>query len=68
MVVDRLHLLMVWLKIKGDRLNGKTSRMDVANACIESLFNNNTIDRSFSIINSGTRPVNIDWSQLFAQL
>lgn len=52
----------------GDELNGETSRIDVANACVESLFDDNTVNQGFSIINSGDRPVNTDWSQLFAQL
>ena len=52
----------------GDSLNGDTSRIDVANACVESLFNSNTINQDFSIINSGTRPKNISWQQLFTQL
>lgn len=52
----------------GDSLNGETSRIDVANACVESLFYDATINRDFSIINSGDRPVNTNWELLFSQL
>lgn len=52
----------------GDRLNGETSRIDVANACVEALFNDTTINRDFSIINSGDRDRTIEWSKLFASL
>lgn len=52
----------------GDNLNGETSRIDVANACVESLFDDNTLNKDFSIINQGDRPPNTDWSQLFSQL
>ena len=50
----------------GDRLNGETSRIDVANACVEVLFDESTINRDFSIVNSGNRITNTDWSQLFS--
>lgn len=52
----------------GDRLNGETSRIDVANACVEALFNDTTINRDFSIINSGDRDNTTEWSELFASL
>jgi uncharacterized protein YbjT (DUF2867 family) len=52
----------------GDRLNGEASRIDVANACVESLFHDTTVNQSFSIVNSGDRPAVTDWSQLFATL
>jgi uncharacterized protein YbjT (DUF2867 family) len=52
----------------GDRLNGESSRIDVANACVESLFHDTTVNQSFSIINSGARPAVTDWSKLFATL
>ena len=52
----------------GDNLNGETSRIDVANACVESLFYETTINKDFSIINSGDRPDNINWEQLFLSL
>ncbi|MEM7594760.1 MAG: NAD(P)H-binding protein, partial [Cyanobacteria bacterium P01_A01_bin.83] len=52
----------------GDRLNGETSRIDVANACVEVLFYESTINRDFSIVNSGNRITNTDWSRLFSTL
>ncbi len=52
----------------GDRLSGETSRIDVANACVEALFHDTTINKDFSMINSGDRPTTTDWLQLFAQL
>ncbi len=52
----------------GDRLNGETSRIDVANVCVESLFHDATVNQDFSIINSGDRPSNINWAELFSQL
>lgn len=53
---------------KGDRLNGETSRVDVANACVESLFYDTTVNKNFAIINSGERPGNTNWEQLFSDL
>lgn len=52
----------------GDRLDGDASRIDVANACVESLFHDTTVNQSFSIINSGDRPAHTDWAKLFAAL
>ena len=52
----------------GDNLNGETSRIDVANVCVESLFYETTANKDFSIINSGERPNTIDWSKLFSSL
>ena len=52
----------------GDSLNGETSRIDVANACVEALFYDGTINQDFSIVNSGDRPTVTDWSQLFSKL
>lgn len=52
----------------GDLLNGETSRIDVANACVEALFYDKTINKDFSLINDGGRPVTTDWEQLFSQL
>ena len=52
----------------GDNLNGDTSRVDVANACVESLFYDETINQDFSIVNDGKRPDVIDWAKLFAKL
>lgn len=53
---------------KGDQLNGETSRVDVANACVESLFYDTTANKSFSIINSGERQGKTNWKQLFSDL
>ncbi len=52
----------------GDNLNGDTSRVDVANACVESLFYDNAVNKDFSIVNEGERPPTTNWEQLFAQL
>lgn len=52
----------------GDKLNGDTSRIDVANLCIECLNYDETIDKAIDIINSGERPAVINWQQLFAQI
>ncbi|NJK54749.1 MAG: SDR family oxidoreductase [Pleurocapsa sp. SU_5_0] len=52
----------------GDRLNGETSRIDVANACVEALFYDTTINKDFSIINAEDRDHPTQWSELFATL
>lgn len=52
----------------GDTLNGETSRIDVANACVECLDDESTANKTFEIINSGERPPRINWSRLFAQI
>ena len=52
----------------GDSLNGDTSRIDVANVCVECLNYEVTINQSFDIINSGKRPPVINWEQLFSQI
>lgn len=52
----------------GDTLNGQTSRIDVAAACVECLSHPVTIGKTFELINQGTRPAAIDWGTLFAQL
>lgn len=52
----------------GDDLNGETSRIDVANACVEALFDDNTVNKDFAIANLGDRPTTTDWSRLFSQL
>ena len=52
----------------GDTLNGETSRIDVANACVACLDFDTTINKTFEIINSGIRPSKINWEQLFSQL
>ena len=52
----------------GDTLNGETSRIDVANVCVECLNYEVTINQAFDIINSGKRPPVINWEQLFSQI
>ncbi|MEM7762410.1 MAG: SDR family oxidoreductase [Cyanobacteria bacterium P01_A01_bin.40] len=52
----------------GDNLNGETSRIDVANACVESLFYDSTINKDFSIINDGEATGTRDWQELFTAL
>ena len=52
----------------GDKLNGETSRIDVANVCLECLNYDETRGKAIDIINSGTRPSVINWQQLFAQI
>lgn len=51
----------------GDRLNGQTSRIDVANACVECLKIPATENKIFEVINQGDRPEAINWSELFTQ-
>ncbi|MBK1988835.1 SDR family oxidoreductase [Sphaerospermopsis aphanizomenoides BCCUSP55] len=53
---------------KGDTLSGEASRIDVAAACVESLFYPSSIGQVFELVNQGTRPPVIDWQQLFSQL
>lgn len=52
----------------GDTLTGQTSRIDVANACVECLNSPAAEGKVFELINQGSRPAEIDWSALFAQL
>ena len=52
----------------GDTLNGDTSRIDVANACVACLDYDTTVNKTFEIINSGKRPNTINWEQLFSQI
>ena len=52
----------------GDKLTGQTSRIDVANACVESIRNSNSVNKTFEIVNQGSRPSELDWNQLFEQL
>ncbi len=53
---------------KGDKLNGDASRIDVAAACVESLFDPNTENQIFAIVNQGQRPDQISWEYLFSKL
>ncbi|QSJ15650.1 SDR family oxidoreductase [Nostoc sp. UHCC 0702] len=52
----------------GDTLLGDTSRIDVAAACVESIFHPSTENRVFELVNQGTRPPVIDWEALFSEL
>ncbi len=52
----------------GDNLNGDTSRIDVANVCVECLNYDITINQALDIINSGQRPELIDWQKLFHEI
>jgi uncharacterized protein YbjT (DUF2867 family) len=49
----------------GDHLNGQTSRVDVANACVECLDTPVTANKIFEIINQGTRSEALNWLNLF---
>ncbi|MEO1619498.1 MAG: SDR family oxidoreductase [Cyanobacteria bacterium J06632_3] len=49
----------------GDTLNGQTSRIDVAAACVACLTIPAAENKAFEIINKGERPTDIDWSALF---
>ena len=53
---------------KGDRLNGQTSRIDVAAACVAALSSDAAKNKTFEIINQGPRPDPIPWEVLFSQL
>ncbi|MEO0769435.1 MAG: SDR family oxidoreductase [Cyanobacteria bacterium J06649_4] len=51
----------------GDTLNGQTSRIDVAAACVACLTIPATENKAFEIINKGDRTAKIDWPTLFAK-
>lgn len=53
---------------KGDTLLGDASRIDVAAACVESIFYPSSQGQIFELVNQGTRPSIIDWKTLFSQL
>ena len=52
----------------GDTLTGQTSRIDVANVCVECLCNPKSENKAFEIVNQGERPSVIDWDTLFSQI
>lgn len=52
----------------GDQLNGETSRIDVAGACVASLADAQAANQVFEIVNEGERSPQIDWAALFAAL
>ncbi len=51
----------------GDTLNGQTSRIDVAAACVECLNDPVAENKVFELVNQGERPAAIDWADLFAR-
>lgn len=53
---------------KGDTLAGDASRIDVAAACVESIFYSASEGQIFELVNKGTRTATIDWEKLFSQL
>ncbi|MEO1591704.1 MAG: SDR family oxidoreductase [Cyanobacteria bacterium J06632_22] len=53
---------------QGDRLNGQTSRIDVAAACVACLQAPQTINQTFELINTGPRPPKVEWGNLFSDL
>ena len=50
----------------GDTLNGQTSRIDVAAACVACLEIAAAENKAFELINKGDRPTTINWERLFA--
>jgi uncharacterized protein YbjT (DUF2867 family) len=51
----------------GDTLNGQTSRIDVAAACVACLSLSVAENKAFEIVNKGDRPAHINWAALFSQ-
>ena len=51
----------------GDSLNGQTSRIDVAAACVACLESEAAENKAFEILSKGDRPAEIDWEALFAK-
>jgi uncharacterized protein YbjT (DUF2867 family) len=52
----------------GDKLAGDASRIDVAAACVESIFHSSTVNQVFNLVNKGTRPPVMNWEAIFSQL
>ncbi len=52
----------------GDKINGQSSRIDVANACVECLSSEQTKNKAFEIINQGERKDTLDWNKLWELL
>ena len=50
----------------GDTLNGQTSRIDVAAACVACLEIEAAKNKAFEMISKGDRPAEINWAGLFA--
>lgn len=53
---------------QGDRVNGQTSRLDVAAACVACLDVESTAGQAIDVINQGDRPPGLDWPLLLGQL
>ena len=51
----------------GDTLNGQTSRIDVAAACVACLESAAAENKAFELVSKGDRPTEIDWEILFAK-
>ncbi|MGB7250301.1 MAG: SDR family oxidoreductase [Phormidesmis sp.] len=49
----------------GDTLNGQTSRIDLAAACVAALEIEAAENKAFEMISTGDRPDKIDWATLF---
>ena len=49
----------------GESVNGQSSRIDIAAACVECLTIPAAENKAFEIVNKGERPAVIDWPQLF---
>jgi len=50
----------------GENVNGQSSRIDIAAACVECLSITAAENKAFEIVNKGERPTAIDWAGLFA--
>ncbi len=50
----------------GDTLNGQTSRIDVAAACVACLSLAVAENKAFEIVSKGDRPAEINWAALFS--
>lgn len=51
----------------GEKINGQTSRIDVAAACVACLSIEAAENKAFEIVSKGERPPVIDWPMLFAK-
>ncbi|MGB3573389.1 MAG: SDR family oxidoreductase [Phormidesmis sp.] len=51
----------------GELLNGQSSRIDVAAACVACLEIAAAKNKAFEIVNKGDRPAKVDWAGLFAE-
>lgn len=51
----------------GDTLNGQTSRIDVAAACVACLESAAAENKAFELVSKGHRPAEIAWERLFAE-